>query len=99
MYTIPVAIALTVLLKPLLTRLDLYKICFLITVAVVYTIPWYRQLYHMSEARTDYPAGILTLSGPEYGVCIALSMRMVGANIGSLPAGCHYRTNSVGHPC
>lgn len=40
-YTIPVAVALTVVLKPLLTRLDLYKIGFLITVAVVYTIPWY----------------------------------------------------------
>jgi hypothetical protein len=39
-YTIPVAVVLTVVLKPLLTRLDLYKICFLITVAVVYTIPW-----------------------------------------------------------
>ena len=40
-YTIPVAILLTIVLKPLCTRLDLYKIVFLITVAFTYTIPWY----------------------------------------------------------
>lgn len=39
-YTIPVAIILTGILWPLWTRLDLYKICFLVTVAVTYTIPW-----------------------------------------------------------
>ena len=32
MYTIPPAVALTVVLHPLLTRLDLYKICFLLCV-------------------------------------------------------------------
>ena len=39
-YTIPVAVLLTVGLWPLCTRLDLYKIIFLITVAFTYTIPW-----------------------------------------------------------
>jgi len=39
-YTIPVATVLTVVAKPLLTKRDLYKIGFLITIAVVYTIPW-----------------------------------------------------------
>jgi len=31
-YTIPPAIALTILYRPLLTRLDIYKILFLVTV-------------------------------------------------------------------
>ncbi|KAJ9641396.1 hypothetical protein H2199_005366 [Coniosporium tulheliwenetii] len=39
-YTIPVAIALTFVYRPLLTRLDEYKILFLVTIAVVSTIPW-----------------------------------------------------------
>ena len=39
-YTIPVAILLTVVLLPLCTRLDIYKVFFLITVAFTYTIPW-----------------------------------------------------------
>lgn len=39
-YTIPVALLLTVVLQPLCTRLDVYKIVFLIAVAVTYTIPW-----------------------------------------------------------
>ena len=40
-YTIPLAIALTVVLGPLFTRRDVYKICFLQVIAVSYTIPWY----------------------------------------------------------
>jgi 15-cis-phytoene synthase/lycopene beta-cyclase len=39
-YTIPPAIALTLLYRPLLSRTDLYKIAFLISIAVVSTIPW-----------------------------------------------------------
>lgn len=39
-YNIPLAIALTLLHRPLLNRIDLYKIAFLITIAVVSTIPW-----------------------------------------------------------
>lgn len=39
-YTIPVATILTVILGPLFTRRDIYKICFLQIVAVTYTIPW-----------------------------------------------------------
>lgn len=39
-YTIPPAIFLSILYAPLCTRLDVYKIVFLITIAVVSTIPW-----------------------------------------------------------
>ena len=39
-YTIPPAIALTFLYRPFLNRTDLYKVAFLITIAVVSTIPW-----------------------------------------------------------
>ncbi|KAH0844197.1 Bifunctional lycopene cyclase/phytoene synthase [Fonsecaea pedrosoi] len=39
-HTIPLATALSIALGPLLTRRDIYKICFLQLVAVTYTIPW-----------------------------------------------------------
>ncbi|KAI9835385.1 MAG: hypothetical protein M1819_002302 [Sarea resinae] len=39
-YTIPLAIVLTSVYRPLFTRLDVYKILFLITVAVISTTPW-----------------------------------------------------------
>ncbi|KAB8356685.1 hypothetical protein FH972_024261 [Carpinus fangiana] len=39
-YTIPPAIILTLLYQPLFTKLDVYKICFLVTIAVTSTIPW-----------------------------------------------------------
>jgi 15-cis-phytoene synthase/lycopene beta-cyclase len=39
-YTIPPAIVLTFLYRPFLDRLNLYKIIFLVVVAVVSTIPW-----------------------------------------------------------
>lgn len=39
-YTIPPAIVLTFLYRPLFTKLDIYKILFLITIAVTSTIPW-----------------------------------------------------------
>src|SRR5277367_896420 len=39
-YTIPPAIALTFIYRPLCTRHDIYKVFFLISVAVVATIPW-----------------------------------------------------------
>lgn len=39
-YTIPPAILLTLLYKPLFSKLDVYRICFLITIAVASTIPW-----------------------------------------------------------
>lgn len=39
-YTIPPGIALTILYRPFLNRIDLYKIAFLIAIAVVSTIPW-----------------------------------------------------------
>ncbi|PVH68704.1 hypothetical protein DL98DRAFT_662056 [Cadophora sp. DSE1049] len=39
-YTLPPGIALTLLYRPFLNRIDLYKIAFLISIAVVSTIPW-----------------------------------------------------------
>lgn len=39
-YTIPPAVLLTVLYRPLLTKLDIYKLVFLVLTAVVSTIPW-----------------------------------------------------------
>ncbi|KAK1021913.1 hypothetical protein LTR33_018344, partial [Friedmanniomyces endolithicus] len=39
-YTIPPAILLSILYVPLCTTRDLYKIAFLVTIAVVSTIPW-----------------------------------------------------------
>ena len=45
-YTIPPAVALTLLYRPLLTPLDLYKILFLIAIALSATIPWDSYLIH-----------------------------------------------------
>ncbi|RKF56077.1 Bifunctional lycopene cyclase/phytoene synthase [Erysiphe neolycopersici] len=39
-YTLPPAIALTLLYRPLLQRIDVYKILFLVTIAVVSATPW-----------------------------------------------------------
>lgn len=39
-YTIPPALLLIVLLKPLLTRTDVYRLLLLVTIAVTYTTPW-----------------------------------------------------------
>ncbi|MCJ1259631.1 hypothetical protein MMC24_007470 [Lignoscripta atroalba] len=45
-YTIPPAVALTLLYRPFLTSLDVYKILFLICIAVVSTTPWDSYLIH-----------------------------------------------------
>ncbi|KAL6713461.1 hypothetical protein ACLMJK_008926 [Lecanora helva] len=45
-YTIPPAVALTLCYKPLLTNLGVYKILFLIAIAVVSTTPWDSYLIH-----------------------------------------------------
>ncbi|KAI0532695.1 hypothetical protein GGR58DRAFT_489338 [Xylaria digitata] len=47
-YTIPLAGSLTAILKPLLTRLDLYKALALILVAFFATLPWDSYLIHRS---------------------------------------------------
>ncbi|EMC97868.1 hypothetical protein BAUCODRAFT_66702 [Baudoinia panamericana UAMH 10762] len=39
-YTIPPAILLSIVYSPLCTRLDIYRIVFLLTIAVVSTLPW-----------------------------------------------------------
>ncbi|QRC90822.1 bifunctional lycopene cyclase/phytoene synthase, partial [Parastagonospora nodorum SN15] len=39
-YTIPPAVLLTLLYRPLFTKLDAFKVLFLVTVAVTATIPW-----------------------------------------------------------
>jgi len=39
-YTIPPALLLSLLYAPLCTKLDLYKIAFLVTIAIASTIPW-----------------------------------------------------------
>ncbi|KAF2856543.1 Lycopene beta-cyclase [Plenodomus tracheiphilus IPT5] len=39
-YTIPPAVFLTLLYRPLFTKIDIYKVTFLVTIAVVSTIPW-----------------------------------------------------------
>ncbi|KAL1305964.1 hypothetical protein AAFC00_004101 [Neodothiora populina] len=60
-YTIPPAIALTVLARPLLTRLDVYKIFFLITIAVVATTPW--DSYLIRTSIWSYPSDVIV--GPK----------------------------------
>ncbi|KAF2724707.1 terpenoid synthase [Polychaeton citri CBS 116435] len=56
-YTIPPAIALSLLYAPLCTKLDLYKIAFLITIAVVSTIPW--DSYLIRTKVWSYPPDVI----------------------------------------
>ncbi|KAF7196889.1 Bifunctional lycopene cyclase/phytoene synthase [Pseudocercospora fuligena] len=56
-YTIPPAILLTLLYLPLLTRLDLYRIAFLITIAVTATIPW--DSYLIRNNIWSYPENVI----------------------------------------
>jgi hypothetical protein len=58
-YTIPVAILLTILLKPLCTRLDQCKIVFLVTVAFTYTIPWYEMSTQYEDGHADNVQGLV----------------------------------------
>ncbi|KAF1948565.1 Lycopene beta-cyclase [Byssothecium circinans] len=56
-YTIPPAILLTALYRPLLTRLDAYKIACLITIAVISTIPW--DSYLIRTRIWSYPSRVI----------------------------------------
>ncbi|KAI0118410.1 hypothetical protein GGR51DRAFT_215827 [Nemania sp. FL0031] len=56
-YTIPLAGALTVILKPLLTRLDLYKILVLILIAFFATLPW--DSYLIRHGIWTYPPSVV----------------------------------------
>ncbi|GAB7359557.1 hypothetical protein MBLNU230_g6745t1 [Neophaeotheca triangularis] len=56
-YTIPPAVLLSALYYPLCTKLDLYKIAFLITIAVVSTIPW--DSYLIKTGVWSYPENVI----------------------------------------
>ncbi|KAF2877044.1 Lycopene beta-cyclase [Massariosphaeria phaeospora] len=56
-YTIPPAILLTLFYRPLFTKLDAYKIGFLITVAVTATIPW--DSYLIRTGIWSYPSHVV----------------------------------------
>ena len=56
-YTIPPAIVLTYCYRPLLNRIDLYKICFHITIAVLSTIPW--DSYLIRRKIWTYPPSVI----------------------------------------
>ncbi|KAJ8606076.1 hypothetical protein MRB53_041231 [Persea americana] len=56
-YTIPPAILFSIIYYPLSTRLDLYKIIFLITIAVISTIPW--DSYLIRTNIWSYPANVI----------------------------------------
>ena len=56
-YTVPPAILLSIIYAPLCTKLDLYKIVFLITIAVVSTIPW--DSYLIRTGIWSYPSNVI----------------------------------------
>lgn len=56
-YTIPPAIGLSLLYRPFCTRLDVYKVVFLVTIAVVATIPWDSYLIH--QGIWTYPPSVI----------------------------------------
>ncbi|CAG5177858.1 uncharacterized protein ALTATR162_LOCUS8413 [Alternaria atra] len=56
-YTIPPAVGLTWLYRPFFTKLDLYKVVYLILVAVLSTIPW--DSYLIRTGIWSYPAHVI----------------------------------------
>lgn len=60
-YTIPPALLLAVLLKPLFTRTDVYRLLLLIAIAVAYTTPWDSYLIY-SRVWTYPSAAVLGLA-------------------------------------
>ncbi|KAH7317536.1 Squalene/phytoene synthase-domain-containing protein [Rhexocercosporidium sp. MPI-PUGE-AT-0058] len=56
-YTIPPGIILTLLYRPFISRIDLYKIAFLISIAVVSTIPW--DSYLIRRKVWTYPSHVI----------------------------------------
>ncbi|KAH9868221.1 hypothetical protein J1614_007293 [Plenodomus biglobosus] len=56
-YTIPPAVLLTLLYRPLFTKIDVYKVAFLVTIAVVATIPW--DSYLIRTRIWSYPAHVI----------------------------------------
>ncbi|KAJ4256172.1 hypothetical protein NW762_009249 [Fusarium torreyae] len=56
-YTIPLGVVLAAVYRPLLTRLDILKLVFLITTAVVSTIPW--DSYLIRNRIWTYPPGVV----------------------------------------
>ncbi|KAF2034450.1 Lycopene beta-cyclase [Setomelanomma holmii] len=59
-YTVPPAVLLTLLYRPLFTRLDAFKVAFLVTVAVVATLPW--DSYLIRNRIWSYPGHVI--AGP-----------------------------------
>ncbi|KAF2106511.1 Lycopene beta-cyclase [Lophiotrema nucula] len=56
-FTIPPAVLLTLLYRPLFTRLDVYKVVFLTTIAVLSTIPW--DSYLIRTRIWSYPSHVI----------------------------------------
>ncbi|OCK76935.1 Lycopene beta-cyclase [Lepidopterella palustris CBS 459.81] len=56
-YTFPLAALLTLLYRPLLTKLDVYKIASLVTIAVVSTTPW--DSYLIRHRIWTYPSDVI----------------------------------------
>ncbi|RSL83516.1 hypothetical protein CEP51_004461 [Fusarium floridanum] len=56
-YTIPVGICLGTIYRPLFSRLDMYKVGFLIAIAVISTIPW--DSYLIRHQIWTYPPGAI----------------------------------------
>ncbi|KAF2438652.1 Lycopene beta-cyclase [Karstenula rhodostoma CBS 690.94] len=60
-YTVPPALLLTLFYRPLFTRLDVYKVVFLVTIAVLSTIPW--DSYLIRTGIWSYPSHVIV--GPK----------------------------------
>ncbi|CAO2657692.1 Nn.00g038180.m01.CDS01 [Neocucurbitaria sp. VM-36] len=60
-YTIPPAALLTLVYRPLFTKLDAYKVAFLVVIAVVATIPW--DSYLIRNRIWSYPSHVIV--GPK----------------------------------
>lgn len=100
-YTIPIAIALTIILGPLFTRRDVYKILFLQVVAVSYTIPWYvrRLWYSTCNILTPGLRDSYLIRTKVWSTSMQCLSPVSGLTSSSIPSRCHNRTKASGHPC
>jgi len=62
-YTLPVIGVLTLITRPFINRLEIFKIGFICTLAVLYTVPWYSYSVYHHGAKTYSPGAVLAVVG------------------------------------
>lgn len=62
-YTLPAIGVLTLITRPFINRLEIFKIAFMCALAVLYTVPWYSYFVYHHGAKTYSPGAVLAVVG------------------------------------